>query len=241
MKVLIINTVRFRLNGITSVIMNYYRQMDKEGIQIDFAVVNEICDEYRAELEGNRSRIFNIGPKKNVFKYTANLNGLIKKEHYNVVHIHGNSSTMALEAFVARRNHVKKIIVHAHNTECKYPVINSVLRPIMKFLATDFLACSNVAGNWLYKNDNYIVLNNAIDVDRFHFNSCTRDNVRKEFGIVGDEFVIGHIGNFAEQKNHEFLLDIFEEYHKLNSKSKLLLVGDGELKGKIYEKVLIKI
>ena len=227
MKVLLINTVRFRLNGITSVIMNYFRNMDKNGLHTDFAVVNEIEDDFRNELEGYGARVFFVDKKKKTFKYIPNLNKLLKKERYDIVHIHGNSATMALEVILAKINRVEKIIVHVHNTTCQHPLLNKILRPVMMALATDFLACSDAAGEWLYKKSGYTVLKNAIDVEKFQFDLGSRAELRCELGIK-DEFLIGHIGNFTEQKNHRFLINVFEEYHKNDPCSKLLLAGDGE-------------
>ena len=108
------------------------------------------------------------------------------------------------------------------------------------------LACSQIAGEFLYskfKNKEFRVVNNAINVDEYKFNQNSRMKVRDEIHIADNEYVVGHIGRFVEQKNHEFIIKIFEELYSQNNHITLVLVGDGPLydtiknniKGKVYE------
>ena len=237
-KVLVINTIGFLFEGISSVVVNYISNMERNGLEFDFITQPDVRNDFKKILIPLGNIIVVPDRKQNISGYIAGLSKVLKWNHYDVIHIHGNSGTMAIEAFLAKLHHVNKIIVHSHNTECDHPLVNRVLTPAMKILATDLLACSNAAGNWLYGKQRFIVLNNAIDTERFRFNQQVRDECRKEFGLA-DEFVIGHIGNFVEQKNHEFLIDIFIEYHKNNPNSKLLLGSDGpkfeEMKRKVSE------
>ncbi|MFA0322568.1 glycosyltransferase, partial [Vibrio sp. 10N.222.55.A3] len=108
----------------------------------------------------------------------------------------------------------------------------------IKKLVTERFACSKLAGDWMF-NDSFKVINNAIDVNKFKFNLQDREQIRKEFGIHG-KFVIGHIGRFVEQKNHEFLVNIFHEVAKLDNDAVLLLIGEGPLQSKIRSKVEIE-
>ena len=98
------------------------------------------------------------------------------------------------------------------------------------------LACSKEAGEWLFGNTQFIVLNNGIDVSKYVFNQNIREEYRKILGF-SDELVLGHVGRFSNQKNHNFLIDIFYEIIKINKKSKLILIGTGELENEIKEKV----
>lgn len=235
-KILIIPLLGIEYEGITSVIYNYINNMNKDGLIINFTTFD------KTELK--LMNIFNgIGEvyriperKKFVFSYIKALYMLLKNR-YDVVHIHGNSGTMLIETILAKMSGVKKIIVHCHSTACNHPIINRILTPIMKCIATDFIACSNASGKWLYKK-NFIVLNNAIDLEKFQYNNLVRQKYRQELGIK-NEFVIGHVGTFNESKNHEFLIEVFKEIYKLDSKIKLLLIGGGplfeDIKNKIYE------
>lgn len=225
-------------NGITSVVMNYYRNINRDKIQFDFAIAEKIHNTIENEINNLGGRVFKLpSRKKNTLKYVKALKRIVKEKEYEIVHVHGNSGTMLMETLLAKMVRIKKIIVHCHSTKCNYPTLNKILTPMMKMIATNFIACSNDAGKWLYK-ENYLVLNNAIDLNKFKFNKFTREEYRRKLGIK-DEFVIGHIGHFTNVKNHEFLIEVFKEVCKMHSKTKLLLVSDGPLletiKNKVYE------
>lgn len=235
-KVLIINTVRFRLNGITSVIMNYYRNMKREDMLIDFVVHNEISDEYKKELSESGARVFRLPPKKNPLKYQKELRALLKKNRYDVVHVHGNSAMMLLDTLPCKQMGVKKIIVHSHNTTCNHVLLHKLLIPVFRMTYTDGLACGKEAGIWLFGNHPFTVLRNGIDLNKNTYDPQAREVFRRRLN-AGDRCVIGHIGNFIEQKNHVFLIDFYAELLKQNPNYLLVLISDGELMEMIREKV----
>ena len=116
------------------------------------------------------------------------------------------------------------------------------LRPFSKRYATHYFCCSELAGRWLFGNKTYdqgkvYLLNNAIDVDKFKYDEKIRKEKRKELNIKDNQLVIGHIGRFVQQKNHEFLIDIFNEIYKQDKNAILLLIGEGPLKEEIQNKV----
>lgn len=148
--------------------------------------------------------------------------------------------------FAAKCAGVPVRIAHSHSTtnkkEKKKNLMKQVLRPFSKVFATDYMCCSELAGRWLFGNKEYdkgnvYLLNNAIDLDKFKYNDSLRKKKRKEFGIKDNTLVIGHIGRFVAQKNHDFLIDIFNEIHKKNNNSILLLAGQGPLMEDIKNKV----
>ena len=118
-----------------------------------------------------------------------------------------------------------------------------ILRPFAKLLANQFWACSKLAGIWMY-GENLVnigkvqIINNAINLAKFEFNENKRLFFRQQFNINHNDFVIGHVGRFVYVKNHEFLIDIFDKFHKTHNNSKLLLIGDGPLKKDIEQKVI---
>lgn len=236
MKILIINTVRFQLNGISSVIMNYFRKMDKQDMQIDFLVISDMDENYRSEIEAEKSRIFYLSRKKNPFQYVIGLNKIIKREKYDVVHIHGNSATMTLETGISKWNKVPVIIAHSHNTTCSHLKIHELLYPIFRKTYTHGMACGVEAGKWLFRDDPFTVLKNGIDLEVFAYDEDIRDEYRKKLGIRDEDVLIGHIGNFVEQKNHTFLLDAFSKLAKRSDQYKLLLIGAGPLFEMMKEK-----
>lgn len=231
--------------GVESVVMNYYRHIDRTKIQFDF-----LCDEDSTnipyeEIEQLGGRVILIPPYQKVFKYQKELIRIFKENNYKIVHSHINTlSVFPLRA--AKKAGVKVRIAHSHSTtnkkEWKKNLLKQVLRPFSKVYATDYICCSELAGRWLFGDKAYdsgkvYLLNNAIDLDKFKYNESLRKEKRKELGISDDTLVIGHIGRFVAQKNHTFLIDIFNELHKKNPSSLLLLVGQGPLMEEIKNKV----
>lgn len=231
--------------GVESVVMNYYRHIDRNKVQFDF-----ICDEDskyipREEIESLGGKIILIPPYQKPFKYHKELKRVLKNGNYKIVHSH--ISTMSFfSLWAAKSAKVPIRIAHAHSTtnkqEKKKNLMKQMLRPFSKVFATDYFCCSELAGRWLFGNKTYnqgkvYLLNNAIDVDKFKYDEKIRKAKRKELKIKDKDLVIGHIGRFVQQKNHSFLIDIFNEVHKQNKNTILLLAGEGPLKEEIENKV----
>ena len=236
MKVLIVSTVRFRLNGITSVIMNYYRKMDKSNMKIDFVVINDISEEYKEELQENNSEVFYLDRKNNPIKYMFDLKNILKNNNYDVIHIHGNSALIAIETIVAKYSKIPVRIVHSHNTTCSHKVLHKLLQPVLNKTANHAFACGEEAGKWLFGNNSYELIKNGIDLSVFNYDEEKRNVFRNKIN-AGNCKVIGHVGNFIYQKNHEFLIDSFNELLKKDKNYLLLLISDGVLLEHIKEKV----
>ena len=235
-KVLVINTVRFKLNGISAVIKNYYQAMDKDNIEMDFLAIDEPSDEYHRFFRENNLRCF-VFHKKKIVSYFLNIIRLCQREKYNAVHVHGNSANMAIELLAVALGGTKVRITHSHNTSTMHPLMHKVLWPFFIRLCTVRLACGYDTGKWLYRNKKFVVLKNGIRTQQYTFSNEIRGAIRKELGVDNDEILLGHIGNFIEQKNHTFLIDIFSEIHRLNSRFKLILISDGMLMSAIQKKV----
>ncbi len=231
--------------GVEAVVMNYYRHIDRSKIQFDF-----ICDEDSTnipyeEIESLGGKVILIPPYQKVFKYHKALKKALKEENYKIVHSHINTLSV-FSLFAAKCAGVPVRIAHSHSTtnkkEKKKNLLKQMLRPFSKVFATDYMCCSELAGRWLFGNKEYdkgnvYLLNNAIDLDKFKYDEKIRNEKRKEFNIDDDTLVIGHVGRFVEQKNHRFLINIFNEVHKEKENSILMLVGQGPLMEEIKEKV----
>jgi len=166
--------------------------------------------------------------------YTWKLRKLAIKENFDIVHIHGNSATMEFELLAFKGLKAKRI-VHVHGVNTQHPVVHKLLYPLFKNSYDVAFAASNQAGQWLIKNHQYTVINNGIDVNRFLFNEEKRIHVRKSLGIDDDSPVIMHVGAFSEQKNHVFLLHVFNQVHLNLPNAKLILIGKGNDIGRIKE------
>ena len=236
---------RYIGGGVEAVTINYYRNIDKNKIQLDF-----ICDEDSTnipyeEIEKMGGKVIIIPSYSKPFKYHKELKIVLKEGNYKI--IHSNINTLSVfSLFAAKCAGVPVRIAHSHSTtnkkEKKKNLMKQVLRPFSKVFATDYMCCSELAGRWLFGNKEYdkgnvYLLNNAIDLDKFKYNEALRKKKRKELGIKDDTLVIGHIGRFVAQKNHDYLIDIFNEIHKKNNNSILLLAGQGPLMEDIKNKV----
>ncbi len=232
--------------GVESVILNYYRNIDRTKIQFDFVVDGQGLEKFDLEVKKMGGKIYHITPyQKNIFKYMYQIFTIVKNNKYLIVHSNMNTLSFfsLMPAFLAG---AKIRILHNHSTAVKSEVLRSflkyILRPFAPVFANRFLACSRVAGEWMYgkkkmRNNEVRILNNAIDLNLYAFNLEMRAKYRKELGINSDTFVIGHVGRFMYQKNHEFIIDVFNELLKKKPNSKLLLIGDGPLQNKIKNKV----
>lgn len=236
---------RYIGGGVEAVTINYYRNIDKSKVQLDF-----ICDEDSTnipyeEIEEMGGKVIIIPSYSKPFKYHKELKRVLKEGNYKIVH--SNINTLSVfSLFAAKCANVPVRIAHSHSTtnkkEKKKNLMKQVLRPFSKVFATDYMCCSELAGRWLfgdkeYDKGNVYLLNNAIDLDKFKYNEALRKKKRKELGIKDDTLVIGHIGRFVAQKNHGFLIDIFNDIHKNNNNSILLLAGQGPLMEDVKNKV----
>lgn len=237
-KVLIVNTIGLNYEGITNVILNYVSNMNRKGLSLDFIAFDNVNPELKATF--SQFGKVNILPnrKKATAAYFKEFVKLLRKKQYDVIHIHGNSGTMASEAILSRIFKVGRVIVHCHNTRCNHVVLNEILKLPMIKAASYLMACSKEAGNWLYGDRRFIVLNNAVDTERFSFSRSTREVLRRELGINSNDFIIGHSGHFTEQKNQEFLIEVLDKLKKKRFDAKLLLISDGPLIDKVRLRVL---
>lgn len=234
-KVLVINTLGLKYEGITSVIYNYAKNINKKQFDMTFLAYSNIDTKLLEQFKEIGDVQYIANRKKKTISYICGLIKILKKK-YNIVHINGNSSTMIIEAFLAKMFKVKNVIVHTHSVQSRYPVVNKILRGPMKVLADNLLACSDEAGNWLYGKSAFTVMNNAIDTSRYSYNYSDRLLYRKEFDIK-EEIVVGHSGRFNIPKNHEFVIDSFALFHKHVNNSKLLLLSEGSTYEEMKKKV----
>ena len=235
-KILTVFTTAFvPTGGLTTVMMNYYRVLDKKDLQIDFASTNEPPQSLLDEIQSQGSTYFKLPKRKSVLSYFRKLMKIAK--NYDVIHVHGNSSTSVIELLAAKLAGVKKRIVHNHNSVTEHAIINKILHPLFKRCYTQAVACSSLAGNWLFGENQFFVLRNAINVDRFRFKNEFRRTIRQEFNIPDNTVVLGHIGKFVDAKNHLFLISVFSKYLENHPQSILLLVGDGPNREKIESEI----
>lgn len=226
--------------GLETMIMNYYRKIDRKKVQFDFLVHRSYQADYDEEIERLGGRIYRIS-RLNPFSmvYHKELNTFFQNHpEYSIIHVHQDCmSSVILKA--AKKKGVQVRIAHSHSSSqdknLKYFVKMFYRRKISGY-ATDLMACGEQAGNWMFSGAPFYVLNNAIDTRQYTYDFNKRKAVRKNLGIEENEIAIGHVGRFSPPKNHDFLIQIFKKVTQ-KADAKLLLVGDGELREAIEDKV----
>lgn len=224
--------------------MNYYRNIDRSKIQFDFIVDEDSSYIPQEEIEKMGGKVIIVPPYQKVFKYIRTLKKVFKENNYKIVH--SNLNTLSVfPLFVAKLAGVPARIAHSHSTsnkmEWKKNMLKNILRPFSKVFATNYFACTEHAGRWLFGDKTFeagkvTIINNAIDVDKFKYNEEIRNKIREQLNIE-NKLVIGHVGRFVKQKNHTFLIDIFAKVYEENNNAVLILIGDGPLENEIKEKV----
>lgn len=233
--------------GLETFIMNIYRNINRSLVQFDFLVHTEDECAYDREIISLGGKIYRVpSRRKGILKNRNELKKFFDKHNnYKIIHQHLSSLTYVQPLKIAKKYKIPTRITHSHNSNQSGNPIHQFLHSYNKIqiqsFATDFYSCSEVAASWLYpkkiyENGTYEVIKNAIDTREFKFNELTRKKIRRELNVC-DKFVLGHVGRFAHQKNHALLVDIFKNVYSENQDSVLLLVGDGELRKDIEEKV----
>ena len=217
--------------GLETMLMNYYRAIDRTKVQFDFLTHRDFRADYDDEIEALGGKIFRL-PNLNPFSrsYLGALDRFFQEHpEYRIVHSHLDCMS-AIPLKAAKKHGVPVRIAHSHSSrqdrDLKYP-LKLLFKRRISGQATQLFACGKEAGKWMFGTDDFRVLNNAIDAERYRFDPEVRQEVRKELGIPADAPVVGHVGRFMAPKNHGFLLRIFAE---LPDHARLLLVGDGELR-----------
>lgn len=230
--------------GAEQMVMNYYNAIDREKIQFDFYIFKGSTCVPIDEIKAMGGRLFVLPTLKHPFRYMKTLKKLLSENGYDIVHCH--LSTLSFPALrAAKKAGVRVRILHCHSTsggkrELLRNIAKFLFKPIARIYATEYLACSQVAGRWMYGAKPMLSLNepappvkvvrimpNAVDTEKFRYNEKKRSEVRGEFKIPGKTLVFGHIGRFCPTKNQMFLIDIFIEILKQHKNSALMLAGEG--------------
>ena len=229
--------------GIENYIANYFlcEEMAKE-VSIDF-VTYENTLAYKEKINDCKYNIKTIPHlKKHPLRYIRAVKKLLKENRYDCVYVNMLSAANIIPIKYASKYRVEKIVAHAHANS----TVNGFLRNFLhrrnkkscKKKANVRFACSKEAGEWLFDEEPYEIIPNAIDSVRFSFSAKNREEIRKKYGVLDDTFLIGHVGRFADEKNHTFLIDVLDSLKQtIKSPIKLMLVGDGADRGAIEEKV----
>lgn len=225
--------------GLETMLMNYYRHIDRDKVQFDFLVHRDFEADYDEEIQSLGGKIFHVS---RLVPWSKSYRKELKKffyDHpeYKIVHVHQDClSAVALQC--ARECGVPVRIAHSHSSSAvknmKYLVKLYYMKRIPKD-ATHMFACGKQAGAWMFSGNEYDVVRNAIDAEKYRYSSAAEKEVRVEFGL-NEKIVIGHVGNFTPAKNHLFLLEVFQKIERKEPEARLLLIGGGEGMESVKEK-----
>ena len=228
--------------GMESYCMNYIRQFD-EKIVVDFATHEVNDDTYTKEIEKRGGKVY-VFPRlglKSFVKAIKSIKEFFKEHHaYDIVHCNMANAAIFYLAN-AKKYGIKVRIQHSHQNSLADKTLHKIRNFFLvkkgnKYANVNF-ACSKLAGDFLFKNKEYNVIRNAINVDKYIFNSETRKQMQEEYKIK-DELVIGTVGRLTEQKNQQLLIKIMDYIvNQKNINAKLFLVGNGHLENYLKELV----
>ena len=226
--------------GLESMLMNYYRNIDRSKVQFDFLVHRDFEADYDQEILSLGGRIFHVSrlvPWSHSYR-TELKNFFHTHPEYQIVHVHQDClSSVALQC--AKECGIPVRCAHAHSSsavkDLKYPIKLFYRHKISKY-ATDLFACNQSSGDWMFCGASFQIVKNAIDLSQYRFSKETSLAVRKTLGL-DDQFVIGHVGRLRTEKNHKFLIQVFAALLKKHENAILMLVGDGDLEASLKEQV----
>lgn len=229
--------------GVESVVMNYYRHIDRTKVQFDFIVCEGSEQIPSGEIGSLGGRVLMVPGYRALPRYLREVERLFREQRWPIVHSHVNTLSV-FPLMAAKRAGVSVRIAHSHSSlgggegEGARDAIKSVLRRFSNVYPTHRFACGDLAGNWLFHGAPFEIVPNAIDLADFHSDSDVRSKVRFELGIADGTFVVGHIGRMVPVKNHRRLLSIFSALLEFCPDSTLILAGDGKLATEIREETV---
>lgn len=231
--------------GAESMVMSYFRHINRSKVVFDFLVHRKERGAYEDEIESLGGHIYRMRPfhPLSFHQYKKDIR-LFFDEHPEFKVVHGHCSELGYFVYQeANRRHLPVIIAHAHNAhalfDLKWPFRTWFKHRMRRYLTHGF-TCGEDASRWLFGNKlaaSAILQRNAIDTQLYHYHEENRQELRERIGIEDETLLIGHVGRFNRQKNHDFIVKVFSEVVKQYPNTRLLLVGQGELESQVREQV----
>ena len=229
--------------GAETFLMKMYRAIDKSEYQMDFCInVKEKCF-YEDEILSMGGKIYRIPSKsENLKEFKKQLTAIVKENEYKYVLRITSNAMGFMDLKIAKKAGASVCCARSSNASDGGSIKSQVVHRLGRMLyggyvdvkiAPSDLAAKYTFGKKSYENECVKILHNGVDLDVFKYYPEERRNIRDEFSIASDVKLIGHVGRFDEQKNHMFLLDVFQKIHQKDSNTKLMLVGKGALEEKI--------
>lgn len=243
-RVLMLFTILNR-GGAETMVMNYYRHIDRSKVQFDFIVHREERGAYEDEIERLGGRIYRMMPLRpwTIPQYKHQIRQFFDKHsEYRIIHGQCSESGYFIYQEAAKRQ-IPVIIAHAHSSHVPFDlklIFRTWMKHKMRPYLTHYFACGKDAAEWLFGKrlaKKAIILPNAIDIQQYVFSPSIRQEIRSQLGVSDNYTLVCHVGSFVKPKNHRQIVEIFNAYHKVQPNSKLMLIGEGPLKKEIQRQV----
>ena len=230
--------------GIQIFIYNIIKNI--KNTEIDILTLNDGNNyELEKELKKYNINIYKLNVWLNsissYIKYKKEVDNFFKNHNdYKIIHLHGTSKNYYILK-VAKKYNIDIRIIHSHNTNFytnnvfKKFIGNILKNKLIKY-STDFFACSKDAGKWLFKNKEFTIIPNGIEIDKFKYNNKFKNELIKKYNLK-NKFIIGNIGRITYQKNSLFLLDILKDVKEEKNNAFLIIIGSGNLEDKLNKKI----
>lgn len=252
-KVLIV-TESISYGGLNLASVRFQQYLDKSKFEFEYCVRRSQKGELEDDILSQGIVVHHVPDSElNYFKSYLYYKKLFKQNQYDIVHCHLPFFS-GIVLFAAKQCGIKKRVAHAHfsqpytdtaiyskKKQAVAVVYRIIMRLFLKIFCSVKIACSQEAGEFLYGKrefaKNGIILNNGINTKEFLFDTDVRTEVRQELNIENDAVVLGHIGQLYSVKNQSFVIDVFQEFHRKNQNSYLLLIGDGNDREMLEHKI----
>ncbi len=244
MKRILVYGMTSNIGGVEKFIVSFCGKISSNDIVFDYLISDNYCV-FSDEIKKNGSKIIKLHHKhlKQPLKFKKECIEIMTKGHYDAFWLNDCSLNSFHLVKIAKKCGIKTRIIHSHNSSNMDYSFKGIIKHLIHIYnkmivdryATDFWACSDLAADYFYKKtllSRVVIIKNGIDTQLFKYDERARNIIRKKYRLT-NSFVIGHVGRFHFQKNHEYLINLFYHYSKIDKNSKLILIGEGEDKNKI--------
>lgn len=230
-KVLMLVTNLRKSNGVASYVMNYFNTIDKNKIQMDFALLQDVSTPYYKDIVAAGSKYYILPSLSNPIKHYNKCAQIIKKGNYDVVHDNILLASIPL-MIAAKKNHVPVRIIHSHNSKLGETRTrekrNLFFLPILLRTSNAYCACSKKAAEAMFGSKGYTFVPNIVTEGKLIFSAERRADIRCKMG-VDNKIIVGTVGRVAPQKNPIFALDVICETIKAIPNIEYWWIGSGPL------------
>ena len=244
-RVLVTGAANIGKAGVATIVYKWGQEFDSSVLVYDYLMQSGLPDkQYQEKIRQKGGIMFTCDERKSPISIIKWVSQIIRDNGYTTLHINSDSAYIAAAyIYAAKKAGIKNIFVHSHctqidDTNCMKRILkvlfHNICRPYVCANTKMYLACSKLAGEWMFgrrrmESEKYRTIYNGVEVEKYLFDSKARNTLRKQLGIE-NKYVIANIGRLSYQKNQEFLIKTFAQYHEKNSESVLLIIGAGELK-----------